>query len=109
MTLSTSLVRDDVELPTSAPRIDPRLLAALGRLAKSNVPAAEACRRIGALAVELRLTQPSYQTVRVLLVEIRRHGLRPTTGEVLFQIAARTRPAHALTQHLAGTLPPLSK
>ena len=96
-------------MPVSAARIDPRLLAALERLAKSNVPAAEACRRIGALAVELRLTQPSYQTVRVLLADIRRRGVRPTSGQVLFEIAARTRPPEALTHHLAGTLPPLSK
>jgi hypothetical protein len=96
-------------VPDCAPRIDPRLLAALGRLARSDISAAEACRRIGALAVELRLTQPSYQTVRVLLADIRRRGLRPTTGQVLLDIAARSRPPQALTQHFAGTLPPLSK
>jgi hypothetical protein len=92
-----------------APRIDPLLLAALERLARRELPAAEACRRLGALATELELTQPSYQTVRVLLAESRRRRAPPTTGQVLFEIAARSRPPNALTQHLAGTLPPLSK
>jgi hypothetical protein len=107
--VSTQVVDDDQEIANCAPRIHPLLLAALERLSRRDLSAAEACRRLGGLAVELELTQPSYQTVRVLLGEIRRCGSRPTTAQVLFEIAARTRSPHALTQHLAGTLPPLSK
>ena len=107
--MSTQLIDDNPDIANCAPRLHPLLLAALERLARRDLSAAEACRRLGALAMELELTQPSYQTVRVLLAESRRRGSRPTTAQVLFEIAARTRSPHALTQHLAGTLPPLSK
>jgi hypothetical protein len=93
-----------------APRISPRLLAALVRLDDRRVSIAEVCRRVGREAWRLELPRPSYQRLRVLLHEARRlrarHG--PSTPEVVLDVVLRARPQAALVDHLAGIgLPPL--
>jgi len=60
VTVSTQVIYDDPWMTNCAPRIHPLLLAALERLARRDLSAAEACRRLGALAMELEQTPPSY-------------------------------------------------
>ena len=94
-----------------APRVSHRLLAALVRLDDRALSIAEIHRRLGLEADRMRLTRPSYQRVRVLLHQARsiRHR-RPSTGQVLVEIAFRARPPAALLDHLAGIgLPPLPR
>jgi hypothetical protein len=93
-------------VPPAAPRIDSRLVAALERLDRRDVPIAETHRRVCRLAHELGLVRPSYEQVRTLVHDARLRGRRPTTGDVLLDIAFRVRPPLALGDHLAGTLPP---
>jgi hypothetical protein len=88
-----------------APRLDPRLVAAAERLDARNTPIAETNRRVGAIAEELGLARPSYQTIRVVINRARERGRRPTSADVLLDIAFRVRPPEALLQHLTGTLP----
>ena len=81
----------------AAPRISPRLLAALARLDDTTVPIAEVSRRVGAEADRLGLPRPSYQRLRVLVHELRdEREPEPGYGAVLFDIAARVRPASAI-------------
>jgi hypothetical protein len=89
-------------VPSAAPRIDSRLLAALVRVHDKSLPIAEVNRRLGRLARELGLTKPSYEQVRVLVHALRRRELDPTTGEILLDIAFRARPPEALFEHLSG-------
>ena len=89
----------------AAPRIDSRLVAALERLDDRAVPIADTYRRVVAVARELGLVRPSYEQVRALVHDARRRGRRPSTGDVLLDVAFRTRPPTALGDHLAGTLP----
>ena len=93
-------------MTVSAPRVDSRLIAALEKLDKRGRPIAETNRRLGRIADRLGLTRPSYEQVRVLVHRIRRQRRGPSTGEVLLDIAFRTRPPHAIGGHLAGVLPP---
>jgi hypothetical protein len=91
----------------SAPRLPPRLVAAIDRLDDGTMPIAELCRRVGAHAESLGLTRPSYQQVRVHARAARRwRRLNATTGEVLVDVAARVRPPEDILRHMAGTLPP---
>jgi hypothetical protein len=89
---------------TLAPRISRRLLAELERLDDGTVPFAELCRGVGAAADRFGLTRPSYERIRMLAHELRRRKRRPrpSTGEILADIALRTRPPEALVDHLAG-------
>jgi hypothetical protein len=89
----------------SAPRIDSRLVAAVERLDDRRVPIAETNRRVGHVAAQLGLPKPSYEQVRVTVHDVRRRGRRPTTGDILLDIAFRLRPPTALGDHLAGTGP----
>ena len=89
-----------------APRIDSRLVAAAERLDNPTTPIAETNRRVGAVAAELGLLRPSYEQVRYIVTRARRLGRQPSAGDVLLDIAFRTRPPAALVDHLAGTLPP---
>ena len=94
-----------------APRISPRLLKALVRLDDRTLPIAEIYRRLAAEADRLRLTRPSYQRIRVLLHQARRiRRLRPTTAQVLVEVAFRARPPIAILDHVSGVgvprLPP---
>ena len=85
-------------MPAAAPRLDARLLAALGRFDRGTPPIAEVNRRIGALAQELSLPRPSYEQVRVAVHAHRRLGRFPSAGEVLLDVAARSRPPEALVE-----------
>ncbi|HEY7003056.1 MAG TPA: hypothetical protein VH281_02145 [Gaiellaceae bacterium] len=89
-----------------APRIDSRLVAAAERLDDPRVSIAETNRRVGMVAGELGLVRPSYEQVRCIVHLARRRGRRPTSGDVLLEIAFRSRPPTALLDHLTGTLPP---
>jgi hypothetical protein len=89
-------------MASQAPRIGPTLLAGIERLDDESVPIAEVSRRVGALASHLGLVRPSYEQIRVLVHEHRRRGLAPTAGQILFEVAARSRPPEALLELLEG-------
>ena len=85
-----------------APRIGPTLLAAIERLDDDAIPIAEVNRRVGAVASQLGLVRPSYEQIRILVHEHRRRGLAPTAGQILLEVAARSRPPEALLELLEG-------
>jgi hypothetical protein len=85
-----------------APRIGPTLLAGIERLDDDSLPIAEVNRRVGTLASHLGLTRPSYEQIRVLVHEHRRRALAPTAGQILLEVAARSRPPEALLELLEG-------
>ena len=87
-------------MAAAAPRIGPTLLAAVERLDDDSVPIAEVYRRVAALASHLEYPRPSYQQIRVLVHEHRRRGLAPTPGQILLDVALKTRPPHALLELL---------
>jgi hypothetical protein len=89
-------------MPSFAPRIGPRLLAAIVRLDDPRVPIAETCRRVGAEAERLGLTRPSYQRVRELVHRARRLRRGPTTTSVLLDVMSRARPPEAVVAHISG-------
>jgi len=89
-----------------APRIDSRLVAAAERLDNPTTRIAETNRRVGRIADELGLVRPSYEQVRTIITRARRLGPHPSAGDVLLEIAFRTRPPTAILDHLVGTLPP---
>jgi len=93
-------------MPRAAPRISHRLLLALEQLDDGTVGIAELARRVGAEAERLGLPRPSYEQVRVLVHRNRALRRQPGTAEVLLDVATRARPAEAVLDHLAGTLPP---
>jgi hypothetical protein len=88
-----------------APRVDTRLVAAAERLDSPTTPIAETNRRVGIVAAELGLPRPSYEQVRRVVKRAREYGRYPSTGEVLLEIAFRTRPPTALLDHLTDTPP----
>ncbi|HXS44453.1 MAG TPA: hypothetical protein VN751_07485 [Solirubrobacteraceae bacterium] len=47
-------------MPAAAPRYDDRLVDAIGRLDRRDVPIAETCRRLGAFAERNGIPRPSY-------------------------------------------------
>lgn len=80
-----------------APRIDPRLIAALGRLDDHSLPIAETSRRAGALAEMLGLVRPSYEQIRVHVHAERRRGeQRRRLGELVRDVYVGKRPPRAL-------------
>jgi hypothetical protein len=80
----------------AAPRIDPRLLAAVIRVDDPKQPIAETVRRVGAVADALGLSRPSYEQLRVLVHKVRKRQLNPGAGEILLDVAFRNRPPDAL-------------
>ena len=90
----------------SAPRPDVRLIAAIERLDDPYVRIAETNRKVGLVAEALGLTRPSYEQVRRIVHDARRRGRRPTTGDVLLDIAFQVRPPMSFGEHVAGVLPP---
>jgi hypothetical protein len=78
------------------------LLAGIERLDDDSVPIAEVHRRVAALASHLGLMRPSYEQVRVLVHERRRAGLAPSAGQILVDVAFRTKPPEALLELLAN-------
>ena len=89
-------------MTTQAPRISSLLLAGIERLDDERLPIAEVYRRVGALASHLGCTRPSYEQVRVLVHEHRRRGLAPSAGQLLLEVAFRSRPPQALLELLEG-------
>ena len=83
-------------MAAAAPRIGATLLAALERIDDDSLPIAEVHRRLAAVASQLGYSRPSYEQTRVLVHEHRRRGLAPTAGDVLLDVALRTRPPQAL-------------
>jgi hypothetical protein len=88
-----------------APRLSPRLVAALERFDDGKMAIAELRRIVGAEAQRLGLPRPSYERVRVLAHELRARRAEPTTADVLWDVTARVRPPDAILKHIAGTLP----
>ena len=86
-----------------APRLSPRLLAALERLDDGAMPIAELRRRLGAEADRLGEPRPSYERVRTLAHELRALRSGPTLGGVLWDVTWRVRSPDAVLKHLAGT------
>ena len=89
-------------MPASAPRISPRLLRRLEQLDDRRVPIAETYRQVATEAEKLGLSRPSYEQVRVLIHRWRRLNNRPTTSEILVDIAFLKRVPEELIDHLAG-------
>ena len=83
-------------MPSAAPRIDERLIAALARLEAVGRPIAESHRRLGVLAERLRCPRPSYEQTRVLVHKLRARKRRPSAGEVLLDIAVQKLPPQAI-------------
>lgn len=71
-------------VPTS-PRLDPRLVLAAFDLDRPEQPAAKTWRAVGAVASELGLPRPGYDTVRRLVVlhRARRAEIRRLLGPVV--------------------------
>jgi hypothetical protein len=86
----------------SAPRIGPRLLRAIERLAAKDWPIAEINRRVGAEAEALGVPRPSYERVRMLVHRTRRLRRQPTLAEVAVDVAFRARPPDAILDHVSG-------
>jgi hypothetical protein len=86
----------------SAPRISPRLVAALERLDDRSVPIAEINRRLGAEAERLGLQRPSYSRIRTMVHELRAQRRGPGTGRILLEISTRARSPGALLDHVSG-------
>lgn len=86
----------------AAPRIHPRLLDVLEREACRRIPIAEVRRRVRARAVSLGLPSPSYEQVRRLVHAARERAEKPSTAEVLVDVALRARAPEEFLQHVAG-------
>jgi hypothetical protein len=93
-------------MTVSAPRLDSRLVAAIERLDDPTAPIAETNRRVGEIAEAIGFARPSYEQVRTIVHEARRRGRRPGPGEILLDVALRSRPPIAFGDYVAGTLPP---
>jgi hypothetical protein len=81
-----------------APRISPRLLASVVRLARSPLTPAEITRRLGAEAGRRGLPRPCYEQVRVLVRQARRTQQRAVglALELTLDVAVRASvPAEA--------------
>lgn len=68
----------------TSPRLDPRLVLAAFDLDRPDQPAAETWRAVGAVAEELGLPRPGYDTIRRLVVthRDRRAEIRELLGPV---------------------------
>ncbi len=89
----------------AAARLSPELVRLLERLAREDLSVAEIHRRVGALALELGVTRPSYERSRQLVQELRLEPLVPSWGEVLLDVDLRLRPPTAILDKAAGTWP----
>jgi len=87
-------------------RLGPRLLEELVRIDDGRLPIAEVNRRLGAAADRLELRRPSYERVRMVVHQLRRQRRRPSTAQVLFDVATRARSPRAVADlvPLRGTL-----
>jgi hypothetical protein len=80
----------------AAPRIDPRLLAALARIDAPGRSIADTHRRLGRVAERLGLPRPSYEQVRVLVHALRARRRGPGVGDLLLDIALQKKPPQAV-------------
>jgi hypothetical protein len=104
VTVPRACVSDASCVTSFAPRLSPRLLAAISRLDDGRLPIAEVCRRVCAEADRLGLPRPSYQRVRVIVHEERRlRAAQIKTGEILLDVAFRVRPPEAVVDHLSAS------
>jgi hypothetical protein len=88
-------------MPKQAPRIDPRLVAAIALVDDDSKPIAVTCRRIGRLAEILEVVRPSYEQVRVLVhSERRKAGERRAERKLVADILLGRRPPIALSERL---------
>jgi hypothetical protein len=88
-----------------AAAIKPPLQKYLTRLARDrNLPIAEVNRRVGDRAAALGLHRPSYAGVRLLVRDARMGPAEPSWGEVVLDVATRTRPIGALEDKYVGLI-----
>lgn len=86
---------------TAAPRLDPRLLAAIGRLDDSSLPIADTYRRCRETAAELGIPRPSYERVRQHVQEIRRRRERARVArETVLEVLLHQKPVDAMNDIL---------
>jgi hypothetical protein len=92
-------------VPSSAPRIDQRLLAAVAELDRPGRPIAETNRRVGEIANRLGLPRPSYEQVRAVVHAARNgrrvYGWRDLASDISF----RTRSPRAAVDALIDRAP----
>lgn len=90
-------------MPRQAPRIDPRLAAAVPHLDNGLQPIAETVRAVGLLADAIGATRPSYEQVRLLVHAARdRKEARAAALELILDVQFRRRPPHALLDLLGS-------
>jgi hypothetical protein len=82
----------------SSPRLDPRLVAAAFDLDDPGRPFAETWRAVGAVAAELGLVRPGYDTIRLLLAGHRRR--RAEIRRLLEPVAVDMLKGHPTTWDL---------
>jgi hypothetical protein len=86
-------------MPAQAPRVDPRIVAALRKLDDRSLPIAETCRRAGVLAERLGVARPSYEQIRVLVHRERRRAMaRRARLDVALDVYSGKRPPRALLE-----------
>jgi hypothetical protein len=90
-------------------RISVQVREEIERLALESRSAAEITRAAGAMAEEFGQRRPSYERVRTIVCEVRRRPRRPSTADVLLDVAFRVRHPNAILEHLAGLSPPLRR
>jgi hypothetical protein len=86
-----------------APRLPPRLVDEIDRLADRPDRAADICRMIGERAEEQGFRRPSYEQVRQYVLRARSRRRSVSTGEMLFDVALRVHHPDALIAHVSGT------
>ncbi|HET7808783.1 MAG TPA: hypothetical protein VFK71_09790 [Gaiellaceae bacterium] len=86
-----------------APRLPPRLVDEIDRLADRPDRAADICRMIGERAEEQGVRRPSYEQVRQYVLRARSRPRSVSTGEVLLDVALRVHHPDAFIAHVSGT------
>jgi hypothetical protein len=87
----------------SAPRLSPRLVAAVARHDDGTCPIAAVWREVCSTAEGLELARPSYESVRRLVKAQRYRGRRiAPTAEVVTDVMMRGRAPDAILDHVAG-------
>jgi hypothetical protein len=87
-------------MPRAAPRIDSRLLAALAKVDDPKRPIAETVRRVGLVADALGIPRPSYEQLRTYVHLFRARERYPGAGEILLEVALRSRAPQSLLLEL---------
>jgi hypothetical protein len=83
-------------------RISAQVRSEIERLAEGSQSAAEITRSVGVTAERLGQRRPSYERVRTIVREVRCRPRRPSTTDVLLDVAFRVKHPNALLEHLAG-------